>query len=100
MGRRGTEVRAINGGRIILTGHHFFAGKSVYVDHGGGLISAYFHLSKTLVKEGQEVEKGQTVGLMGATGRSTKAHLHLSLYSFGRAINSLPLFEEGGPFWK
>ena len=99
-GKSGTPIRAINNGRVILVSDHFFAGNGVYVDHGSGLISGYFHLRKPLVKKGQEVTKGQVVGLMGATGRSTRAHLHLSLYSLGRAINSLPLFDENGPFFQ
>ena len=99
-GKSGDPIKAINNGRVILVSNHFFAGNGVYLDHGSGLISGYFHLRKPLVKVGQIVRKGQVVGLMGATGRSTRPHLHLSLYSLGRAINSLPLFDENEPFWQ
>ena len=60
-------------------GDHFFAGNSVFVDHGDGLISMYFHLSRIEVEEGQSVSRGQVVGKVGSTGRATGPHLHFGL---------------------
>jgi murein DD-endopeptidase MepM/ murein hydrolase activator NlpD len=53
----------------------FFEGNSVFIDHGDGLISMYFHLSEIKVQAGQEVKRGETLGLEGATGRATGPHL-------------------------
>lgn len=72
----GTEVVAANHGRVVLVGNFFFAGGSVVLDHGGGLFTMYFHLSELKVEEGATVKKGDVVGLSGATGRVTGAHLH------------------------
>jgi hypothetical protein len=77
----GAPVRAPATGRVILTGNHFFAGNSIYIDHGQGLISMYFHLSEILVTDGQMVNKGdEPIGLVGKTGRVTGAHLHYGIY--------------------
>jgi hypothetical protein len=77
----GAPVRAPATGQVILTGNHFFAGNSIYIDHGQGLISMYFHLSEILVTDGQMVEKGdEPIGLVGKTGRVTGAHLHYGIY--------------------
>jgi murein DD-endopeptidase MepM/ murein hydrolase activator NlpD len=72
----GTEVAAANHGRVALAGNFFFAGGSIVLDHGGGLFTMYFHLSELRVGEGTMVRKGDVVGLSGATGRVTGAHLH------------------------
>jgi len=73
----GNPVIAVADGKVVLTGEFFFAGTSVYVDHGDNLVSMYFHLSEIGVEEGQEVKKGDTLGKVGSTGRSTGPHLHL-----------------------
>lgn len=75
----GESVLAAAGGTVALTAHHFFAGKSVFLDHGDGLISMYFHLSRIAVEEGQIVSRGQVVGAVGATGRATGPHLHFGI---------------------
>ncbi len=69
-------IKSINKGIVVLTGNHFFSGNSVYVDHGLGIISMYFHLSEIKVKKGDPVNKGDIIGLAGSTGRSTGPHLH------------------------
>lgn len=69
-------VAASAGGVVILTGEHFFSGRSVYIDHGMGIVTMYFHLSEIEVEPGEVVEAGQTIGLAGSTGRSTGPHLH------------------------
>ena len=84
-------IRACNTGRVILCDDHFFAGKSIYVDHGLGLVSMYFHLSEILVQEGQLVKKGQLIGKSGKSGRVTGPHLHFGISAFGQLINPLPM---------
>lgn len=74
--RLGEPVAAAGGGLVVLVADHFFAGKSVYIDHGMGIITMYFHLSSINVSEGEEVAAGQTIGLAGATGRASGPHLH------------------------
>ena len=83
----GTPVKAPAAGRVILTGNHFFAGNSVYIDHGQGLISMYFHLSAINVADGEMVERGRIIGLVGKTGRVTGAHLHYGVYINGARID-------------
>ena len=76
----GTQVKAPADGVVLLADFHFFAGGSVYIDHGQGLISMYFHLSEIKVKAGDPVRRGDLLGLSGATGRVTGAHLHYGVY--------------------
>jgi len=90
---QGTPVKAMNQGRVVLTCDHFFTGLSVVVDHGGGIQSLYFHLEKISVKEKQQVEKGQVVGYVGSTGRSTGPHLHLSVRVNGARVDPLLLIQ-------
>lgn len=73
---RGTPVVAANSGRVALVAHHFFPGRLVALDHGLGLYTLYFHLDDVAVSEGERVERGQTIGAVGATGRTTGPHLH------------------------
>ena len=75
----GTSVAAVNSGRIILARALFFEGNCVVIDHGQGLLTLYLHLSKFLVNEGDDVKKGQAIGLSGGTGRATGPHLHLAV---------------------
>lgn len=75
----GTSVAAVNRGRVILARPLFFEGNCVVIDHGQGLLTLYMHLSKFLVQEGDDVSKGQPIGLSGGTGRATGPHLHLAV---------------------
>lgn len=90
---QGTPVRAALPGRVVLAGDHYFAGKSVYVDSGGGVISHYFHLDSIGVKEGERINRGAVIGKSGMTGRSTGPHLHFGLSLSGQMVNPEPLFE-------
>jgi murein DD-endopeptidase MepM/ murein hydrolase activator NlpD len=83
----GTPVLAAEEGLVVLAASHFFAGKSVYVDHGGGLLTMYMHLSRIDVKQGQRVARGDVVGLSGATGRVTGPHLHFGVKWRGARVD-------------
>jgi murein DD-endopeptidase MepM/ murein hydrolase activator NlpD len=72
----GTSIKAPAAGQVILVGDYFFNGKTVFVDHGQGLISMFCHLSSIDVKVGDELARGAHVGKVGATGRATGPHLH------------------------
>ena len=72
----GTPVKAPAAGKVILVGDYFFNGRTVFVDHGQGLISMFCHLSQIGVKVGDELARGAVLGKVGATGRATGPHLH------------------------
>lgn len=90
-GTRGTPVRAPAGGRVTLVGDFFYQGNAVYLDHGLGLVTAYFHLFTLDVTEGAVVEPGQLLGRVGSTGRSTAPHLHWSAYVNGLNVDPASL---------
>lgn len=75
-GAVGAPIRAANRGVVRLVDRFFLGGNVVYIDHGEGLVTAYLHLSKHRVAEGDTVQRGQLVGEVGATGRVTGPHLH------------------------
>jgi murein DD-endopeptidase MepM/ murein hydrolase activator NlpD len=75
----GTPIVAPSSGKITLTGNFFYNGKTIILDHGRSLKSIMIHLDEILVEENQYVEKGQIIGKVGTTGKSTGAHLHWSV---------------------
>jgi len=89
----GTDVLATNDGIVRLTVEHFFSGKGIFVDHGLGFYSMYFHLSEVLVKDGEPVKAGQVVGKVGATGRATGPHLHWGVKLNGARVNPYALLD-------
>ncbi|HOL65693.1 MAG TPA: M23 family metallopeptidase, partial [Accumulibacter sp.] len=84
---RGSAVRANADGIVLDIGDYFFNGKTVFVDHGNGLLSMYCHLDRIDVAVGQAVDKRQTLGLSGMTGRATGPHLHWSVILNGAMVD-------------
>jgi len=90
-GATGEPIRAANRGVVALVDQFFLAGNVVYIDHGGGVVTGYFHLSKALVAAGDTVERGQEIGLVGATGRVTGPHLHWNARYGAVTVNPMDL---------
>lgn len=81
----GSEVKSAGDGKVLLSGgNYFYGGNMVIIDHGLGLQTIYMHLQKATVKKGDEVKKGDVVGLVGKTGRATGPHLH-----WGASFNNI-----------
>lgn len=87
----GSVVRAPNAARVALAEEQFFGGNALVLDHGLGLYTLYFHLQKFTVKKGDAVQKGQQVGRVGATGRTTGPHLHFGVRLNGARIDPAAL---------
>lgn len=88
---QGTVVQAPAPGRVVETGDYFFNGKTVFVDHGHGLVTMYCHLDRIDVQPGDSIERGAPLGTVGMTGRVTGAHLHWSV-SLNRTMVDPALF--------
>jgi murein DD-endopeptidase MepM/ murein hydrolase activator NlpD len=87
----GTPVRAPNSGMVVLASDLYFAGGTVVLDHGDGLVSLFAHLSQTAVEVGIRVAKGDLLGEAGATGRVTGPHLHWAMRLHGTSVDPLSL---------
>lgn len=87
----GEEVRAANRGVVALVDTFFLAGRLVYIDHGLGVVTSYFHLSETTVAQGDTVERGQLIGRVGDSGRVTGPHLHWAARYGTISVNPLDL---------
>ena len=76
---RGTPIKAAAGGIVILARYYGLAGKTVFIDHGGGMTTLYFHMNTINVSKGDTVVTGDQIGTVGSTGRSTGSHLHFEV---------------------
>ncbi len=91
-GRLGDPVLSSGAGIVALAAYHYLGGKSVFIDHGLGVVSAYLHLSETMVEKDEIVHAGQIIGRIGSTGRSTGPHLHFGMSVLGQWVDPLPAF--------
>lgn len=91
-GATGAPVRAANRGVVRIVDAFYYGGNVVYIDHGDGLTSAYLHLSRQDVAAGDTVERGQAIGMVGATGRVTGPHLHLIMRYGTVTVDPMSLF--------
>jgi murein DD-endopeptidase MepM/ murein hydrolase activator NlpD len=86
-GPRGAPVLAANDGEVVLARDCYYSGKTVVVWHGADLFTLYFHLDRMVVRPGAKVRKGDRLGLLGSTGRSTGPHLHFSARVAGLLVD-------------
>ena len=96
----GDKVPASNAGKIVFSGDLFYTGWTVIIDHGLDIFTIYGHLSKTLVKDGDLVNRGHLIGLSGNTGRTSGPHLHWGTKVQGEYIDGLVLVEESKKYFK
>ena len=89
----GTPVAAMNQGTVLLARFLYYEGNCVVIDHGQGLLTLYFHLSEFKVKEGDEVKRGQEIGLSGGTGLVTGPHLHAAVRWQGTYLDPASLIQ-------
>ena len=90
---KGTPVKAMADGKIIFSADNFYyAGNYIIIDHGLGLNSMYLHLNESLVEDGQFVKKGDVIGKVGTTGRSTGPHLHWTVQWFNKRVDPNTVF--------
>ncbi len=87
-----TPVWAIADGVVVFAGEQFLGGKSVVIDHGGGLVSIYYHLAEFPVVAGERVSRGDRIGVVGATGRAAGPHLHFGIRAAGARVDPALLF--------
>ena len=85
----GTPVKASNSGRVVLAHGLYYAGNTVVIDHGYGLMSLSGHLSSIEVAEGDVVERGRIIGRSGTTGLAGGDHLHLEIFVHGQSVDPL-----------
>lgn len=95
-GTVGDPVNAAARGVVALVDEFFIAGKVIYIDHGEGVVTAYYHLSETLVGQGDDVDAGQTIGRVGATGRVTGPHLHWAVRYGAISVDPMSLLAVAG----
>ncbi len=93
----GTPVGALNAGTVLLARPLYFEGNCVVIDHGQGLLTLYLHLSEFKVHEGDKVERGQILGLVGGTGRATGPHLHIAVRWQGIYVDPATLLKMNLP---
>ena len=87
----GTPIYAANDGKVVLVKKRFYSGGTVIIDHGEGIYTCYFHMSRFDVKEGEMVQRGEELGLSGVSGRVTGPHLHFAARVDGVQVDPLQL---------
>jgi len=88
-GRMGTDVKATADGKVYELGHDEGMGRFVILDHKNGFRTSFGHLKKILVKRGEEVHRGQVIGLLGNSGRSTGPHVHYEVHHQKKLVDPL-----------
>ena len=83
----GTPLHAAAGGRVTLAEDLYFTGNTMLIEHGHGVTTLYAHMSRLDLGQGDSVERGQVIGLSGATGRVTGPHLHLGLFWLSTSLD-------------
>jgi len=85
----GTPIKAVNDGVVVISKDRYYAGGSIVIDHGEGIYSCYYHLSKMDFKTGDRVKRGEIIGKSGASGRVTGPHLHFAFMVQGVQVDPL-----------
>ena len=88
-GAYGRVIRAAESGTVEYAAYDGDYGYNIIINHGGGLKTRYAHCSSMGVSYGEYVEKGQAIGRVGSTGRSTGPHLHFEVYQYGTRVNPM-----------
>ena len=88
-GETGDKIRATGNAVVKKSAYNKGLGYYIILRHGNGYETVFAHLSKRLVKEGEKIRRGQVIGLLGNTGRSTGSHLHYEVRRYGKAINPM-----------
>ena len=94
----GSPIYAANNGVVVVSRELFVRGNCVAIDHGEGVYSTYFHMSKLIAKEGQYVKKGELIGLMGSTGMSTGPHCHWEMRAGNMTFDPLSILDKSLSF--
>ena len=89
-GPHGAKVKAMAKGTVVFAGPKGGYGNCIILKHGNGFETLYGHLSKILVRTGEQIDIGQQIGNIGSTGRSTGPHLHYEIHKYGQKINPQP----------
>ena len=89
----GTEIYACNSGTVVEVSYNYADGNYVTINHGGGVASFYSHISKSAVKVGDKVTRGQVIAYVGTSGYVTGAHLNLNIYENGNAVDPMGYFK-------
>ena len=88
-GQKGAEIVAVAAGVVTWSRERYGFGKMVEINHGSGYVTRYAHNQENLVEVGDTVQKGQTIALMGSSGRATGPHLHFEVLKDGRPVNPI-----------